>query len=480
MFNLKKEVLGIRSGEIKNGSKIATTPCFFITSDFGGGGTNVSRLIAYSDLMLDTNFHLLMNYYYLDINSKLSPRFDTKLVREFSTMQDIIDFIQRVKEEYLLGDNKKAVSNFVHSNKKWSPIVLLDSGSGNILRDELRTGGISKKNYKQKYDLIVKEFFDFIVLHKFDMGIAIDFAAKNTLKDNEAKDKDYLKGLKIFSNKNSELIDVTLKEIKKHKGINIYVPLHGNSLKEYLNHLSEVIKIEKREHVSFAGLAIGGLGNPKIINGKKWELPEVTNAKVKGMLYLHKLIKSIRDSLKKLGDNRPIHVLGAASPFNLIPLLMAGADSFDCHSAWRRASDGNETSKEIVLASLEKEVKNIIKAGSSKILAPLLDSKGQFIVSNSKFFLEFVDLYKVNSSNFSCDCPVCAKYSIIDIKKLYSGKTEENYFAKILIYLHSIYQYEAISKKMTEFKSEKEIIDFLNNIPASDYKTNIKEFLKYI
>src|SRR3989344_1006230 len=101
MFKLKNKLNEIRLGTITVGNKSIETPCFFATSDFGGGGTNVSRLLVYSDLFIKSKSQLLMNYYYLDINSDLSPRFDTEIIKKLQGFKDVNAFIQYVKKEYL-------------------------------------------------------------------------------------------------------------------------------------------------------------------------------------------------------------------------------------------------------------------------------------------------------------------------------------------------------------------------------------------
>jgi queuine/archaeosine tRNA-ribosyltransferase len=480
MFKLKETNFGCREGKIISNKKVVDTPCFFATSDFGGGGTNVARLLAYSDILSKSDIQVLMNYYYLDINSGMSPRFDTSLIKKFASMGDIIDFIQEVKREYVSNLPKKVISNYNLTKDKWQPMTLLDSGSGNILRNKIKNKTLTPKNYRIEYDKIVKEFFNFMRQHKFDLGIAMDFASKNTFKAGELRDKDYIEGIEFFLNKNFDLLDISLRELKNYPNLEIYVPLHGENLEEYSSCLKSVLDLEDREKISFAGFAIGGIGNPSIVSKEKWGIPSEVNGKVKAMIYLYELTNSIRRELEKRKDTRPIHILGAASPYNLIPLLIAGADSFDCHSAWRRSSDGNSESKKAVSISIESSPKDIAKdANFSKILIPLLDKDGQVITKNKDNFLEFIELHKVNKDNFDCNCNICSKYNLDVIKKLYSGTTEENYFAKILIYSHSINQYPLISKKMSKMKRV-DVQRFLDSLPTCPFKININEFLSYL
>ena len=118
--------------------------------------------------------------------------------------------------------------------------------------------------------------------------------------------------------------------------------------------------------------------------------------------------------------DRPIHVLGAGNIYVLPFIINAGATSSDCHSAWRRASDGG----------YEK----------AKILIPLLNEKFEFI--NSKNVLQYVKIKDIDDS-YQFDFG----YSIKTLKELYmSSNKEDLYFAEILAYYEAIKQYELIIK----------------------------------
>ena len=472
MFTLNRDVGGIRTGELKGFSSVKT-PCFFATSDFGGGGTNVARFLAYSDLLKSTNIQLLLNYYYLDIESDLSPRFDTQIVEEFSKLTDVEELINAIKNRYL--NHEDAVKVYEYTDKAWKPMVLLDSGSGNILRNKIRKGELTKENHEEVYSSIVHDFLEFLSKHKFDIGIAMDFAEKNTYKAGERKNPEYIKQVEYFSSLNFELLDLTLKVMKNDvtPAMNIFAPLHGNSLAEYEAYLRKILEIEKTEKVRFSGFAIGGLGNPNIANREKWNLPESVNGKVKASLYLYKVINLIRSVLKDEKDDRPIHVLGAASPYNLISLLLAGADTFDCHSAWRRASDGNEKSKVVLSGNYTSD--DLAKANFSKILVPLLDTEGNVIEGNAGKYLKFIHLNKI-SKHLNFDSAITRIYSIQKIIELYCGNREQNYFAKVLIYCHALHQYDAICRKMSDMKTEKEIEEFIARLPSCPFKSNLLTF----
>ena len=480
MFKLKNRLGNIRVGTILINHKKAETPCFFVTSNFGGGGTNVSRLLVYSDLFVKTKSQLLMNYYYLDINSDLNPRFDTKLIRKLQDFKDINQFIQYVKKEYTLSNPKKAIDDYKYNSSiKWFPIILLDSGSGNILRGKIKRKELTHKNYKEVYKKLISNYFDFAVSNKFDVIVAMDFAGKNTLKAGEMRDKDYVKRVLEFSSnvRNFELLKLTLDYMKKNKTIiEVLAPVHGTSPKEYEDYIRNIIKIEKNERCKFSGFAIGGLGNPNKINKSLWDIPDECNGKVKAALYLTKIASIIRTVLDDEKDERPLHILGSASPYNLIPLIYFGCDTFDCHSAWRRASDGNDLSKNCIFN--EKLLKKYLNEGKivsfSKMLVPLLDSKLQSIAENKGKFLEFVDL---NSYTFKCNCVVCSSVKTIDLKKLYCGSEEQNYYAKILIYLHNVLQYDHICEKFKSLRKISNVKDFIGSLPESSFKENMNRVL---
>jgi queuine/archaeosine tRNA-ribosyltransferase len=477
MFELIEDFENIRNGLIKSGNKNVQTPCYFMTSDFGGGGTNVSRLLVYSDMFKDSNLHLLLNYYYLDINSDLKTRFDTGLIKELQEYDDIIKFIQYIKKNYLTSLPKKGIKSFPYNPQIiWNPMTLLDSGSGNILRGKIRRNELIHNNFRQEYIDIIKNYFNFAISKKFDILIALDFAGKNALKDNEMNDKKYVSGVIEFSSneRNLELLKLTLDYMKQNEtDIHVLAPVHGNSPDEYAGYIHKILTVEKSEGHKFSGFALGGLGNPNQVDRNIWEISEEVNGRVKAATYLVKLVSVIRKILKDNGDNRQIHVLGAAAPYNLIPLIAAGCDTFDCHSPWRRASDGNELSKQCIFD--KKQLKIFKKEGKtvsfSKMLVPLLCYKSAKILNNQDKYLEYVNL---NEYDYQCCCNVCNSITIEELKQLYCGNKEENYYAKILIYFHNILQYEYICKAMCELVNKKEkLSEFIEKIPDSKFKQDM-------
>ncbi|GEM_PF-3595479 len=480
MFKLKNKINEIRIGTMSVGKKSIETPCFFATSDFGGGGTNVSRLLVYSDLFIKSKSQLLMNYYYLDINSDLSPRFDTEIIKKLQGFKNINEFIQYVKKEYTQSVPKKAIINYSFDSKmKWLPMILLDSGSGNILRGKIKRKEVTHSNYKSEYQKLILNYFDFAISNKFDIVIAMDFAAKNTLKAGEMKDKSYVGGVLEFSSneRNFELLKLTLIHMKKTNVIlDVLAPVHGNSPKEYEEYIKNILKIEKEQDVKFSGFAIGGLGNPNKIDKSAWNIPKDANGRAKAALYLMQISSIVRNVLNLQKDERPIHILGSASPYNLIPLIFSGCDTFDCHSAWRRASDGNDLSKKCVFDSdkLEQYEDNGYIVSFSKILVPLLDPKFKVIPENKENYLEFEDIYTYTAK---CNCAVCKSISFADLQKAYCGNREENYYAKILIYLHNVLQYDYICDMVRTLKSVEDLKKFIDSLPDCSFKVNMNYVL---
>lgn len=480
MFKLKNKVNEIRTGSISVGKKSIETPCFFATSDFGGGGTNVSRLLVYSDLFIKSKSQLLMNYYYLDINSDLTPRFDTEIIKKLQGFKDINEFIQYVKKEYIQAVPKKAINSYsFDSKKKWLPMILLDSGSGNILRGKIKRKEVTHSNYKIEYQKLILNYFNFAISSKFDIIIALDFAAKNTLKAGEMKDKAYVDGVLEFSSneRNFELLKLTLIHMKTNKVmLDVLAPVHGNSPKEYEEYIQNILKIEKEQGVKFSGFAIGGLGNPNKIDKSAWSISNETNGREKAALYLMQISSIVRSVLNQQKDDRLIHILGSASPYNLIPLIFSGCDTFDCHSAWRRASDGNDLSKQCLFDSdkLDQYQDEGYIISFSKILVPLLDSKLKIIPENKDNYLEFED---INTYSAKCNCEVCKNMSLNNLQKAYCGNKEENYYAKILIYLHNILQYDYICDLFRTLKSIEELKIFIDSLPDCSFKNNMKHVL---
>ena len=64
---------------------------FYFTNNLGGGGTNVSRLVDYKQLLDLPNIGLLLNYYYLTGQSV--PKFDAYVIDKIRRYASIGDFL---------------------------------------------------------------------------------------------------------------------------------------------------------------------------------------------------------------------------------------------------------------------------------------------------------------------------------------------------------------------------------------------------
>ena len=460
-------------------NKCVDTPAFFSTSNFGGGGTNVARFLAYGNLLSNVNVKLLMNYYYLNVNSGCSPRFDADVISDFNrddlTVADLVSMAVR-KYQNKVHDFGNSITA-----QKWDSFVMLDSGSGNILRDTSLGRGEDALKY---YSDIIFDYLNFLETHKFDIGISMDFTLKNTYKNNENRDNIYLEKLREVISRNSDLSELTLRILQDWKGTfkpNLFAPLHGSSISEYTEYLDRILAIEIKMGKKFDGFAIGGLGKFSLDKSDGFGVPLAGSGDVKEALYLFNTVSAVRSSLSKKQDIRPIHVLGSASLYNLIPLLLAGADTFDDHSAWRRSSDGNDQSKDTVKRSIsgnltKEEMKT--SSGMSKMVVPMLDDEGEFIKENKENYLQYLGLHSLSDDNCRLDSLSLHYFSLKEIKQLYTGNVEDNYLAKIVMYLYSIDQYNKIISKLKTLTSKEDVIEFIRNMPDCNYKTFLSNFIK--
>lgn len=385
---------------------------FYFTSNLGGGGTNVSRIIDYKQSFDLPNIGLLMNYYYLTL--KCAAKFDTALLRSIGKYSSIDDFLN-FGREYFAG--KREVSESFIQDLKPTPIngYLLDNGSGNIVRDLLNSG---RYNEQAIHDLIVP-FHDFADNMQFDIAIALDYAMKYTYKDRENRQTGLMRLWKELAQNeeiNLSLIMTTLKVIQeKHYTHNIYAPLHGFDYDSFQNYLERILSVEGASGTKFNGFALGGIADTKKLPNGVWGVNPVLKKDLKTGYIVSKLCKRIVPLAQ-----RPVHVLGAGNIYVLPFIIKAGAVSSDCHSAWRRASDGG----------YEK----------AKILIPLLNDKLEFI--NNKEVLQYVKIKDLDDS-YTFDIG----YSISDIKRLYrSNNRKDYYFGEILAFYTAIKQYDLMIK----------------------------------
>ena len=72
---------------------------FFATNNLGGGGTNVSRFLLHLDKIKTKHIGILLNYYYLSLQS--TPSFDTSVLKNILEYSDIKDFLKFVKANFI-------------------------------------------------------------------------------------------------------------------------------------------------------------------------------------------------------------------------------------------------------------------------------------------------------------------------------------------------------------------------------------------
>jgi len=454
-------------------NKIGIT--YFLTNNLGGGGTNVSRFIEYTSLLNNSKIGLLLNYYYLNTNFRKPVEFDKKVLLNLIKYNDINKFIQDTSNFFAL-DLKKVSTSFAYTTPNWNPTVLLDSGSGNILRDI--SSNLSVDNsYIEIYKKIISEYHKFVDRLNIDMCIAFDFALKYTYKNNEGEDKIYQEIIQVFKNdieKNHLLLLLTLQEINNNEyKQKVYAPLHGATPELFEEYLKKVLDTEKKFKRRFDGFAIGGIGDARRLNSKIWHIPDGTNSYIKTVLIISTLVKKLKKILKENNDTRPIHILGAGGIKIISPLIFSGISSFDCHTPWRRASDGNSESVQSLRTGVE-----VSGAEWSKFLVPLLNSKLEILPNKNVFSYQNINILE-NSCN--CDCPVCVHFNMKTIKKLYKGDIEDNYFAKILLFIHAVWQYDFMIKKMEAINYDANVfVNFIKSIKDEGYKNDLLYCVDYL
>ncbi|MEZ5053601.1 MAG: hypothetical protein R2807_02355 [Chitinophagales bacterium] len=422
---------------------------FFATNNLGGGGTNVSRFLLHLDKIKTKHIGILLNYYYLSLQS--TPAFDTSVLKNILEYSDIKEFIRFVKTNFI--EKKRQPDKVTTELDDLIKHYILDSGTGNILRDLINENNIQKDSLSN----LVELYLQFSEKLNFNLVVALDYALKYTHKKGEGESKIYQELAKGFSNNekaNLEILKTTIQCVKKnnHK-LNIIAPLHGFSFKSFDSYLDDILKLEQKESYKFHGFGLGGIADTKKLQNELWSVPDNFNQKLKSLWIVSQLTKNTAVKI----SNRKLHVLGAGN-VSIIPLITYfGATSSDCHSAWRRANDGDQDGDD-----------------ESKMLVPLINSRLHFIDNENPW--EYQKLSKIK--NLNCDCPICQEYDIKSIQKMFSSGDNENfYFAKILIFIHALYQYDyAISF----CEANKNYLKEFTNSPNEELNTLYKTVLENI
>lgn len=156
---------------------------FYLTNNIGGGGTNVSRFVDYSQLFSMGNVGLLLNYYYLTLRCK--PAFDTKVVKRITESSTISDFINWAREQFKLSRSVWEGFDQTSDNVSINGF-LLDNGCGNLVRNMINSGGFTEELMSSE----IEPFHDFAEKMSFDIAIAFDYAKKYTYKAGETLDEE--------------------------------------------------------------------------------------------------------------------------------------------------------------------------------------------------------------------------------------------------------------------------------------------------
>ena len=406
---------------------------FYITSNYGGGGQTVSRLFNYFSILdsVDANnIHILLNYRYLNYR-EIKPIFNEEQITNFIKQKEkLITFLKKLNL-----DSKDTPINTLLNFKEFKiePNILLDSGIGTIVGYWINEKKLSIAEIKKKSLDLLSEHLSFMNIHKPDLFIALDYCKKNTYKKKETENLAYnniIETLMSDYKSQNNLLENTLIRSEEYKyKPKIIAPIHGNKIDDYFDHFKEILKIEKKVKKQFSGFALGGLNKLK-------------NTEI------CMIVKKIRDTKEK----RTIHILGSAGIKKLIPLIYSGANSFDCHTPWRRANDQ-----------------------PSKILVPLLDKNMNILKYYESNSLSYIDIYKIKDQ-FLCNCPVCKKFDlnkIIEFINLRTKNVEFYYLASILIYFHGIYQYHYLLKKISLMENKEEIKFLISEIKDIKFKSSL-------
>jgi len=418
---------------------------FFATNNLGGGGTNVSRFLMHLDKIKTKHIGILLNYYYLNNDLKKSMSFDQDVLKNILEYSDIKDFIRFVKTSFI--EKKRKPDNLIIELNDIVKHYILDSGTGNILRDLINENNINKDSLTS----LVELYLQFSEKLNFNLVVALDFALKYTHKKGEGESKIYQELSKGFVNNeklNLEILRTTIHCVRDNNHMqNIIAPLHGFSFKSFDSYLEDILNLERTENYKFYGFGLGGIADTKKLQNDLWNVPATFNQKLKSLWIVSQLTKNTAAKI----SNRNLHILGAGN-VHLIPLITYfGATSSDCHSAWRRANDGE-----------------------AKMLVPLVNSKNQLIDNKNSW--EYLKISTIK--NLNCDCPICQEYSTKDLWKMFSSGDNENlYYSKILIFIHALYQYDYV---ISYCEANKDYMNAFSNSPSLELNLLYRTVLENI
>lgn len=429
---------GIRSGKYSLNGKSVRTPVSFAISDIGGGAGSVDRFVSYIDMIYSQNIPILMNYYYLTRGGSIS----IKWVQGISKDENILDFLSRINGTW--NKSGKISSSYLpHQTKNMAPLVMLDSGSGNFVRDFAGKG--SKKDIIDRFKSTIKEYYEYAASHKFDILVALDYALKMTKKGGESSNQYYNDTIRQLREENENL-NILSESLTKYKDggypFMLFAPIHGETPSDISRNLQQILEVEDNVGAKFSGFAIT-FPSDRTYQGLSREN------------FIQCIGYSARKVLRERGDLRPIHALGMGGAGNVLSLVSSGVDSYDSHTPWRRAMDGTNPSNQ-----------SSNNTSYSKFLNPLVNQNLDIIDHTSRA-LEYIPIINVPDKIIS-DCPVCMEYPIKEIKRLYFNEDKEDfYLSKMLIYLHSLLQSKYIGQAIVKASQDEDSFQqFFNMLPA--------------
>ena len=411
---------------------------FYFINNFGGGAQTVERAISYLNYLSpinNKNIHLQLNFRYLNFKEWKKSNFSKNEIDELNRNRiELLNFIKIVGKKI---SRKYSFEILTKPQNIFTPEIMLDSGMGSILDYWINIKKLNKNEVIFESENLVPRYLNFIKIHKPNFSVALDYCMKNTYKKNitESERRNYASIINHLINNRNEQSNLLIKQIsfihQYNLSIDLLAPIHGDKIDDYVSNYQKILSIESSTGYKFKGFALGGL------------------SKFKQAYQISKIIKKIRD----LNESRKIHILGSSGIDKLPLLIFSGANSFDCHSLWRRANDP-----------------------IAKILMPLLDNNLNF--ENNKNSLKYIEINKVNNNQFNCSCPICEEFPISELKNFLSRRKvnrEDYYFATIMISLHAVYQHHYLINKLKVISTDQELyLNFINNIPDIELKKKLK------
>tara|TARA_Y100000590_G_scaffold46355_1_gene49166 strand:+ start:1040 stop:2512 length:1473 start_codon:yes stop_codon:yes gene_type:complete len=461
-----------RSGQLRVNSKQMKTPSIYYQNSYPGGGGDVTRFITYTDLRNERipTFYI---FYYLSGQGT----FKFTMGYEILNNEPINEFTIRSREIFcgqreIQTRNGAAIVNPANISNRhpyntltinnWNPIALLDSGFGNFLMSSIEKILVTNQNpgtdeVFSVFQRAMPDYFEFCENHSFDVMIALDYANKNTDKKWAANVELQRIANEMINNVDEQirLLRESILQLKSNNyNFAVFAPLHGENPEQFRDFTNRILEMENEEGGKFDGFAIAP--------------PKKPEERVLS-------VKAVRNTLEQNDDTRPIHALGSGAIKDVIPLVYAGVDMFDNVTAWRRATEGRGGS------ALNVNDPNAVGSFSS-FLIPLVDRNGNIITDNQEKVLGYVPLNEINT-NFSCDCNICRRFDLTQIKDLYRQGTgnEDFYLAKNLLYNHAINQYDLICNRLRrDIRNDIDIMTLINEITDPAYRKRTTDLVETI